>query len=167
MLLHIIFLFLLFFLAGVDCHDDPDLGYRCGPCPPGMTGDGTDCRPYRPIPSCGPDTCYPGVRCVDTPDGPRCGPCPPGLVGDGTRSGCIPTSCNDQPCYHGVRCTDTIYGAICDACPPPLVGDGTRDGCKMPGCEDQPCYPGVQCQVLNNFKGSVIKSEAGAQLNCS
>ena len=70
-------------LAGVECRDT-ERGYRCGPCPAGLTGDGRrgGCRPL--LPSCADRPCFPGVECRDTPSGARCGPCPAGYTGNGT-----------------------------------------------------------------------------------
>lgn len=70
----------------------PD-GYRCGPCPPGQTGDGKVCNP---ISACDPNPCFPGVQCTNTNSDPyfRCGPCPPGFTGDG-----ISCSDIDEVCF--------------------------------------------------------------------
>lgn len=37
-----------------------------------------------PRPSCVPNPCHPGVKCMETPQGIKCGPCPQGMVGNGT-----------------------------------------------------------------------------------
>lgn len=73
-----------FLVSGVTCYDIGN-GYRCGPCPLGLTGDGTrdGCRPFRP--SCDSNPCFPGVECSDTSDGYTCGPCPEGYHGNGTQ----------------------------------------------------------------------------------
>lgn len=59
-------------------------GYRCGPCPAGMTGDGRrgQCKEVRP--GCEARSCFPGVECYNTVDGFRCGRCPQGYEGNGT-----------------------------------------------------------------------------------
>ena len=70
--------------TGVECQDYPN-GYRCGPCPPGLTGDGRrgTCQPIKY--GCETRPCYPGVECTDTDDGKFiCGECPTGYEGNGT-----------------------------------------------------------------------------------
>lgn len=68
-------------VVGVRCYDMAD-GYRCGPCPPGQSGDGRTCVN---INACDPNPCFPGVQCSSTSSDPfyRCGPCPQGLTGNG------------------------------------------------------------------------------------
>lgn len=38
----------------------------------------------QPRPSCVPNPCHPGVKCMETPQGIQCGPCPDGMQGNGT-----------------------------------------------------------------------------------
>lgn len=38
----------------------------------------------QPRPSCVPNPCHPGVKCMETPQGIKCGPCPDGMEGNGT-----------------------------------------------------------------------------------
>jgi hypothetical protein len=83
---------------GVSCTADLPAGrHHCGPCPPGLWGDGLDCRTV-PDP-CQPNPCYPGVACRslaaadgdnsedENEEGGRgeyeCGVCPPGMEGNG------------------------------------------------------------------------------------
>jgi hypothetical protein len=77
---------------GVTCTADLPAGrYHCGPCPPGLRGDGRDCTAPDP---CRPNPCFPGVACravTSSDDGDsnaveedfECGVCPPGMHGDG------------------------------------------------------------------------------------
>ncbi|GFU48857.1 thrombospondin-4 [Trichonephila clavipes] len=69
-------------LQSVRCYD-VDNGYRCGPCPPGFTGNGVTCKPAN---RCAENPCWSGVQCVniETSPGYICGPCPPGFSGNGT-----------------------------------------------------------------------------------
>jgi hypothetical protein len=77
---------------GVTCTADLPAGrYHCGPCPPGLRGDGRDCTAPDP---CRPNPCFPGVACRAVTSGDdgdsnaveedfECGVCPPGMQGDG------------------------------------------------------------------------------------
>lgn len=108
------------------------------------------CRipPRKQVPRCAANSCFRGVRCVDTENGPRCGACPDGYYGNG-KDCRRRTTCQDRPCYAGVQCTDTERGYRCGPCPPGYHGDGSRTGCRRDRrvtCASQPCYPGVQCQ---------------------
>lgn len=38
----------------------------------------------QPRPSCVPNPCHPGVKCMETPQGIKCGPCPDGMEGNST-----------------------------------------------------------------------------------
>lgn len=38
-----------------------------------------------PRPSCDPNPCHPGVKCIETAGGIKCGSCPEGMVGNSTR----------------------------------------------------------------------------------
>ena len=64
-------------ITGVECRNVAN-GFTCGPCPPGLTGNGKreGCRPARQ--TCANSPCFPGVDCVDTAFGFQCDPCPPG-----------------------------------------------------------------------------------------
>ncbi|CAG9854356.1 unnamed protein product [Phyllotreta striolata] len=97
----------------------------------------------RPTCATHPPRCAPGVRCIDTADGPRCDRCPPGTIGDGYT--CKPgRTCNDRPCFPGVRCEDTATGYRCDRCPGGYEGDGERCTRVNP-CQYNPCAPGTAC----------------------
>lgn len=102
------------------------------------------CKPGKPPrETCSPSPCFPGVNCMETPDGVRCGTCPRGYIGNGRT--CRPgISCADRPCFPGVRCTDTENGAQCGPCPPGFVGDGKT--CRPDNaCKSNPCFAGVTC----------------------
>ena len=76
---------------GVRCREVPG-GVRCGACPPGLSGDGLECRD---IDDCEPNPCYPGVLCQDNKAprrGYQCGHCPPGTEGDGMTCRLPPSS---------------------------------------------------------------------------
>lgn len=102
-------------------------------------------RPQPQIqPSCAthPPSCFPGVRCHDTPEGPRCGACPRGYIGNGYD--CAPgRTCAENPCFPGVECRDTARGAQCGHCPSGYEGNG--ETCRrINHCQYNPCAPGTQ-----------------------
>ena len=149
---------------GVSCSHQ-DWYFTCGPCPPGLTGDGITCHTcsyndvtcghvYDETP-CDEDTedcftdhclsypCYPGVDCVSLGHSYTCGTCPDTMIGDGHT--CHTPACESSPCYTGVQCSDTDAGDYtCGSCPANMTGDGitcTPDYCAI----NNPCYTGVTC----------------------
>uniref|UniRef100_A0AAR2KMX1 TSP C-terminal domain-containing protein n=1 Tax=Pygocentrus nattereri TaxID=42514 RepID=A0AAR2KMX1_PYGNA len=65
---------------GVACMETFEFpGYRCGPCPEGMTGNGTHCHDIDECMLAQP--CYSPSACVNTVKGFSCEPCPQGLWG--------------------------------------------------------------------------------------
>ena len=116
-----------------------------------MTGDGS-VRGCRRV-TCSDLTCFPGVQCEPSPDGPKCGPCPEGMTGNGSVGGCRRLACSDAPCFPGVKCAVTERGVNCGSCPPGYTGSGRRGDCnKIPQrlyCNDKPCFPGVYCVDTN------------------
>lgn len=123
--------------AGVPCFETTN-GAVCGPCPTGLTGNGTRSGCQTVVSRarrlrCSDGPCFTEVTCRDTADGFVCGPCPDGYSGDGTARGCrrvlvprstdavkhmaLPRSCRDKPCYRGVRCSNTRTGFKCGPCP--------------------------------------------------
>ncbi|KAK5648497.1 hypothetical protein RI129_003389 [Pyrocoelia pectoralis] len=96
-----------------------------------------------------PPSCFPGVECIDTDDGPTCGRCPYGYMGNGYE--CIRVRmCRDNPCFAGVVCEDTEYGYKCGACPEGYEGDGAN--CvQINGCIQNPCFTGVDCVVRTTY----------------
>ncbi|KAJ8290062.1 hypothetical protein GJAV_G00008300 [Gymnothorax javanicus] len=65
---------------GVPCTETPTFpGYRCGPCPEGMEGNGTHCSDIDECALAKP--CYTAAGCANTAKGFSCEPCPPGFWG--------------------------------------------------------------------------------------
>ncbi|KAK3249808.1 hypothetical protein CYMTET_40779, partial [Cymbomonas tetramitiformis] len=118
------------------------VGYRCGACPTGLTGDGVTCKPDKCFYMNG--GCDPSVTCINNasdPAGRVCGACPPGLSDEFTgRDGTVCEDidgCRASPCFPGTPCRDVLAqdvalgmeGFTCGACPPGFTGDGVT-------CED-------------------------------
>uniref|UniRef100_A0A8C5TPX8 EGF-like domain-containing protein n=1 Tax=Malurus cyaneus samueli TaxID=2593467 RepID=A0A8C5TPX8_9PASS len=128
--------------SGVDCMETYEYpGYRCGPCPPGLEGNGTHCVDIEECAHANP--CFPGSKCINTAPGFRCEPCPRGYRGntvsgvgvdyakaskqvctdidecnDGNNGGCDPNSI----------CTNTLGSYKCGPCKSGFVGNQTS-GC--------------------------------------
>uniref|UniRef100_A0A8B9UXG4 Thrombospondin 3 n=1 Tax=Anas zonorhyncha TaxID=75864 RepID=A0A8B9UXG4_9AVES len=128
--------------SGVDCMETYEYpGYRCGPCPPGLEGNGTHCADIDECAHANP--CFPGSKCINTAPGFRCEPCPRGYRGntvsgvgadyakaskqvctdidecnDGNNGGCDPNSI----------CTNTLGSYKCGPCKSGFVGNQTS-GC--------------------------------------
>ncbi|CDQ98873.1 unnamed protein product [Oncorhynchus mykiss] len=65
---------------GLSCMETFDYpGYRCSPCPEGMTGNGTHCQDIDECSIAQP--CYSPGACINTVKGFSCELCPPGLWG--------------------------------------------------------------------------------------
>ncbi len=144
---------------GVDCLDHD----KCGPCPPGFTGDGFQCAKIRP---CDTQPCFEGVECFAIGDDDFvCGACPPTLTGNGKQ--CYESS-NDflthlcdhddtNPCFAKELCQVNELGVYCRSCPKGFKGDGITchpvDSSMDPCSESRtnPCYPGSKCQVVNGI----------------
>ncbi|KAJ8278681.1 hypothetical protein COCON_G00057470 [Conger conger] len=74
-----------------------------------------------PHPSCYPNPCHPGVKCIETAGGIKCGACPEGTVGNGTHCADV-DECIMKPCHIGVRCINTAPGFRCGPCPAGYTG---------------------------------------------
>ncbi|GBO98405.1 Thrombospondin-3b [Eumeta japonica] len=129
---------------GVRC-ENVGSGHRCGPCPPGYSGDGRQCQPQR---TCAQISCFRDVQCTETAAGPRCGPCPPGYVGDGRQ--CQHRCQVQKPCTRG-RCIpsrDNPYYR-CEECPQGYEWDDGEEQCRhmcstRAPCGHQRCFPAAE-----------------------
>ncbi|XP_061884433.1 cartilage oligomeric matrix protein [Entelurus aequoreus] len=103
-----------------------------------------------PRPSCTPNPCYPGVRCMETPRGPRCGPCPDGMEGNGTHCTDV-DECSVLPCHRGVRCINTSPGFRCGSCPSGYTGPQAYGfGLAYATANKQVCTDINECDNPNN-----------------
>ncbi|XP_009320179.1 PREDICTED: thrombospondin-3, partial [Pygoscelis adeliae] len=142
--------------SGVDCMETYEYpGYRCGPCPPGLEGNGTHCADIDECSHANP--CFPGSKCINTAPGFRCEPCPRGYRGntisgvgadyaraskqvctdidecnDGNNGGCDPNSI----------CTNTLGSYKCGPCKSGFVGNQTSGCIPQKSCSiptSNPC----------------------------
>ncbi|CAH2242307.1 jg25221 [Pararge aegeria aegeria] len=125
---------------GVECRNTAS-GVECGPCPPGMEGDGKRCRPI----SCRRRPCSQVEYCIDSDQGFRCERCPGRQSSDGQT---CRSACSSNPCFGGrVQCQDLPDGRYrCGACPAGYTGNGEE--CVRLACRPNTCHPGVECQEL-------------------
>ncbi|NXQ98198.1 COMP protein, partial [Sagittarius serpentarius] len=148
---------------GVAC-TETGTGFRCGPCPPGYSGNGSQCTD---INECNANPCFPKVQCINTAPGFRCDPCPPGFTGQMVEGvGLAYARANKQVCTDinecetgaarncvpNSICINTRGSYKCGACKPGFVGDQVT-GCKSqtvrrcPNGEISPCHEKAQCIV--------------------
>uniref|UniRef100_A0A672RZ27 Thrombospondin-3a-like n=1 Tax=Sinocyclocheilus grahami TaxID=75366 RepID=A0A672RZ27_SINGR len=116
---------------GVGCMETFDFpGYRCGPCPEGMMGNGTHCQDIDEA-----QPCYIPGTCVNTAKGFTCEPCPPGLWGPPLSGFGVEyaKSHHQVPCIYLIK--DTVK-----ACDEDADGDGIKnveDNCRLVSNKDQ------------------------------
>uniref|UniRef100_A0A8C2TJL6 Cartilage oligomeric matrix protein n=1 Tax=Coturnix japonica TaxID=93934 RepID=A0A8C2TJL6_COTJA len=148
---------------GVPC-TETSTGFRCGPCPPGYSGNGSQCTD---INECSANPCFPKVQCINTSPGFRCDPCPPGFTGQMVEGvGLAYARANKQVCTDinecetgaarncvpNSICINTRGSYKCGACKPGYVGDQIT-GCRSqtgrlcPNGEVSPCHEKAQCIV--------------------
>uniref|UniRef100_A0A6P4EJQ7 Cubilin n=1 Tax=Drosophila rhopaloa TaxID=1041015 RepID=A0A6P4EJQ7_DRORH len=152
------------------CHDvciNLPGSFRCGPCPPGYTGDGRFCRD---IDECagednGGCSLQPRVACTNTEGSHRCGRCPPGWTGDGrTCKAADSNSCNDESICHPLAKCEYLSDTVVCTCPLGSFGHGYgADGCttdsnRLP-CEQHPCQNNGTC--VQNGRGTTCICQPG------
>uniref|UniRef100_A0A8C4QTZ8 Thrombospondin n=1 Tax=Eptatretus burgeri TaxID=7764 RepID=A0A8C4QTZ8_EPTBU len=150
---------------GVPCSNYAD-GVRCGPCPLGLTGNGTHCVDIDECKLVKP--CFPGSRCVNTEPGYTCDPCPMGYSGDRVRGlGLERASTHQQVCTDIDECDDGRNGGCvpnsicintqgsfhCGSCQDGYSGNQTT-GCRLlhtcPNGLRNPCHANAFCVVQRN-----------------
>uniref|UniRef100_A0A8C0V9B6 Thrombospondin 4 n=1 Tax=Cyanistes caeruleus TaxID=156563 RepID=A0A8C0V9B6_CYACU len=96
--------------------------------------------------SCYFNSCFRGVRCMETAEGFQCGPCPEGLTGNGVTCSDI-DECRYNPCFPGVRCVNTAPGFRCETCPPGYTGQAMQGiGLSYAKSNKQVCIDIDECQ---------------------
>ena len=103
----------------MNCTDEapPSVGFTCGDCPAGRSGDGVVCSDTN---GCAGVACFAGVTCHDVAapgEGYTCGACPSGYSGDGENCADI-DDCAATPCGANGTCSDAgpnTYNCTCDS----------------------------------------------------
>ncbi|KAM4861700.1 thrombospondin-3 isoform 3-T4 [Thomomys bottae] len=152
---------------GVDCMEVYEYpGYRCGPCPPGLQGNGTHCDDINECAHA--DPCFPGSSCINTMPGFHCEACPRGYKGtqvsgvgidyaraskqvcndidecnDGNNGGCDPNSI----------CTNTVGSFKCGPCRLGFLGNQSQGCLPARTCHSpahSPCHVHAHCLFERN-----------------
>ncbi|XP_066218379.1 thrombospondin-3 isoform X4 [Saccopteryx leptura] len=152
---------------GVDCMEVYEYpGYRCGPCPPGLQGNGTHCTDINECAHA--DPCFPGSSCINTMPGFHCEACPQGYKGtrvsgvgidyaraskqvcndvdecnDGNNGGCDPNSI----------CTNTVGSFKCGPCRLGFLGNQSQGCLPARTCHSpahSPCHVHAHCLFERN-----------------
>uniref|UniRef100_A0A2K5YB21 Thrombospondin 3 n=1 Tax=Mandrillus leucophaeus TaxID=9568 RepID=A0A2K5YB21_MANLE len=152
---------------GVDCMEVYEYpGYRCGPCPPGLQGNGTHCSDINECVHA--DPCFPGSSCINTMPGFHCEACPRGYKGtqvsgvgidyaraskqvcndidecnDGNNGGCDPNSI----------CTNTVGSFKCGPCRLGFLGNQSQGCLPARTCHSpahSPCHIHAHCLFERN-----------------
>ncbi|KAK5619814.1 Thrombospondin-4 [Crenichthys baileyi] len=104
----------------------------------------------QPISPCEPNPCHPGVKCIESLEGPECGSCPDGMEGNGTRCTDV-DECSVMPCHMGVRCINTSPGFRCGSCPAGYIGPQVQGvGLAYATANKQVCKDIDECDGPSN-----------------
>uniref|UniRef100_A0AAR2KWE7 Thrombospondin 3 n=1 Tax=Pygocentrus nattereri TaxID=42514 RepID=A0AAR2KWE7_PYGNA len=151
---------------GVACMETFEFpGYRCGPCPEGMTGNGTHCHDIDECMLAQP--CYSPSACVNTVKGFSCEPCPQGLWGPplsgvglefakNHKQECLDVDeCVEvaNACTANSVCVNTIGSFRCGHCKVGYVGNQTAGCLPRKSCATlsfNPCDSNAHCIIERN-----------------
>ncbi|XP_068740521.1 cartilage oligomeric matrix protein-like isoform X2 [Montipora capricornis] len=147
----------------VECEETPGvgLGFKCGECPPGYSGDGMRCNDVN---ECSYVPCSPHTTCINLQPGYQCTACPKGFLGNSTmglgrgfaeniKQICIDIDeCSDGKnggCSVHSTCINTQGSFSCSACRDGYVGDPYKQCLQIKYCSDDPtsnpCGQGADC----------------------
>uniref|UniRef100_A0AAY4D8R6 Cartilage oligomeric matrix protein n=1 Tax=Denticeps clupeoides TaxID=299321 RepID=A0AAY4D8R6_9TELE len=138
---------------GVACTETAE-AIKCGPCPDGMEGDGSQCEDIDECEVSNGD-CVENANCINTPGSFRC-TCKPGYSGDQQRGCKADTGCGKgqiSPCHSSAECIvhrDGKIECVCGVgwagngylCGPDVDIDGFPDeklDCAERNCEKDNC----------------------------
>ncbi|XP_041932335.1 thrombospondin-3b-like [Alosa alosa] len=146
-------------------------GYRCGPCPEGMMGNGTHCQDIDECALAQP--CFSAEGCVNTARGFSCEPCPRGFSGQvvsgvgveyakSHKQVCVDIDeCADlsSTCVPNSVCTNTVGSFSCGACKGGFEGNQSvgcfvRRTCDALGYN--PCDVNGHCVMERNGEVSCV-----------
>ncbi|XP_006895867.1 PREDICTED: thrombospondin-3 isoform X3 [Elephantulus edwardii] len=152
---------------GVDCMEVYEYpGYRCGPCPPGLQGNGTHCTDINECAHA--DPCFPGSSCINTMPGFHCEACPRGYKGTqvsgvgvdyarGSKQVCNDIDeCNDGNnggCDPNSICTNTVGSFKCGPCRQGFLGNQSQGCFPARTCHSpahSPCHVHAHCLFERN-----------------
>ncbi|XP_076842876.1 thrombospondin-3a [Brachyhypopomus gauderio] len=135
---------------GVACMETFEFpGYRCGPCPEGMSGNGTHCHDIDECALAHP--CYSPGACVNTAKGFSCESCPPGLWGPPLSGVGLQYAKNHrQDCSDIDECAQVANACTANSVCINTFGSFKCGQCKMGyvGNQTAGCFPRSSCATL-------------------
>ncbi|XP_048583392.1 cartilage oligomeric matrix protein isoform X3 [Nematostella vectensis] len=163
----------------VKCTETPGqgLGFRCGPCPPGFSGNGIRCTDVN---ECDLFPCSSLTTCTNLKPGYRCSECPRGFHGNATLGlGTEFAKKHKQVCKDIDECSDgknggcSIYSECintpgsfrCGPCRPGYQGDPYRECTPILFCsggpKSNPCGKKATCIPRNKGKSYDCECDPG------
>uniref|UniRef100_A0A674E4U4 Thrombospondin 3a n=1 Tax=Salmo trutta TaxID=8032 RepID=A0A674E4U4_SALTR len=136
---------------GLSCMETFDYpGYRCGPCPEGMMGNGTHCQDIDECSIAQP--CYSPGACINTVKGFSCELCPPGLWGPPLFGvGLEYANHHKQECADIDECIEVANACVPHSMCTNTIGSFRCGGCKVGylGNQTVGCVPRRSCATLS------------------
>uniref|UniRef100_A0A8C7M6L6 Thrombospondin 3a n=1 Tax=Oncorhynchus kisutch TaxID=8019 RepID=A0A8C7M6L6_ONCKI len=137
--------------VGLSCMETSDYpGYRCSPCPEGMTGNGTHCQDIDECSIAQP--CYSPGACINTVKGFSCELCPPGLWGPPLFGvGLEYANHHKQECADIDECIEVANACVPHSMCTNTIGSFRCGGCKVGylGNQTVGCVPRRSCATLS------------------
>eukprot|EP00058_Branchiostoma_floridae_P009585 XP_002595073.1 hypothetical protein BRAFLDRAFT_90183 [Branchiostoma floridae] len=168
---------------GVTCQNIDSATYRCGPCPPGLSGDGVTCVDIDECSLASP--CFTNATCENSDPGYQCGKCPVGYTGESSHGYGLehaqnsPQVCLDIDecdvdnggCHEFAECINTPGSYRCGNCVEGYISDIylgciPEDLCQL-GRHN--CSSNATCLSLGNgkFRCGCETGQGGDGYRCS